>query len=181
VWLSVRRPPNLLPREIDGLPLHPLAVALRGLPMWLRDQNARLLQRLFLGDLSAFGLPLTPHRPYRTLATTGVTVAVDTGFSRYVRSGRIKVVSQIDHFAPDEVILTDGAHLQPDVVLLATGYRPCLQHFVGHLGVLRPTGAHGSPRIVEAPRSGRGSSASHLRSRAHCGFMRSRRVGSRND
>jgi putative flavoprotein involved in K+ transport len=69
---------------------------------------------------------------------------VEQGALKYVRSGRIKVVSQVDHFAPDKVILADGTRLQPDVVLLATGYRPCLQHLVGHLDVLR---SDGHPRL----------------------------------
>jgi hypothetical protein len=51
VWLSVRRPPNLPPREVAGWPVHPLAVALRGSPIMGARQNARLLQRFFLRRL----------------------------------------------------------------------------------------------------------------------------------
>ncbi len=145
VWLSIRRPPNLLPREVAGFPLHPLAVALRGLPMWLRDVNARLLRRFLLGDLSSYGLPQPRLGPYRTLAETGVTVAIDTGFSSFVRNGLVEVVAEIDRFTADEVILADGVRLRPDAVLVATGYRSGLEPLVGHLGVLR---ADGRPRVA---------------------------------
>ena len=89
-------------------------------------------------------MPLPRYGPYRTLAETGVTVAIDTGFSAYVRAGRVRIVSQIDHFGVNDVALVDGVRIQPDVVLLATGYRPRLQPLVGHLQVLN---AEGHPRL----------------------------------
>jgi cation diffusion facilitator CzcD-associated flavoprotein CzcO len=74
-----------------------------------------------------------------------VTVAIDTGFSGFVRTGLVEVVAEIDRFTADEVILADGVRLQPDVVLVATGYRSGLEPQVGHLGVLR---ADGRPRVA---------------------------------
>jgi len=140
VWLSVRRPPNLVPREVGGLPLHPAAVALESLPTGLRDACARVVQHLTIGDLTPFGLPFPAEGPYRTLADTGVTVAIDTGFAEYVRQGRIRVLPEISAFTPRDVVFTDGSRASPDVVLIATGYRTGLEPMVGHLGVLRPNG-----------------------------------------
>ena len=45
--------------------------------------------------------------PYRTLARTGVTVAVDTGFANMVREGRIRVMPQIDSFTRDQVLFSE--------------------------------------------------------------------------
>jgi putative flavoprotein involved in K+ transport len=52
LWMSVRTPPNILPREIAGLPLHPVSVWLRVLPEHLRDALARRIAKLTFGDLT---------------------------------------------------------------------------------------------------------------------------------
>ncbi len=57
LWVSVRNPPNILPREFAGLPLHPFTVSGRILPEPLRDAIARFLARLAFGDLARYGLP----------------------------------------------------------------------------------------------------------------------------
>lgn len=145
IWLSIRTPPNLLPREVAGLPLHPLSVALRGLPIALKDANARVVRRLTLGDLSPFGLPTPAEGPFRHIARTGVTVAVDSGFSRLVRAGRVLVVPEIAAFERDGVRLVGGTMLSPSVVLAATGYRTGLETLVGDLGVLD---GHGRPHAA---------------------------------
>lgn len=150
VWLSIRRPPNLLPREAWGVPLHPLAVALEHLPIELRDQYAGWVRRVTIGDLRSYGLPIPDEGPYRTLARRGVTVAVDAGFGGYVREGRIKVVPQIESFTAREVVLADGSRLSPDMVVAATGFRTGLEELVGHLRVLS---SGGRPLVTEEGRS----------------------------
>ena len=50
--------------------------------------------------------------PYRTLARTGVTVAVDTGFANMVREGCIRVVPQIDSFT--RVLRPNGRPIADD-------------------------------------------------------------------
>ena len=140
LWVSVRTPPNILPREVAGLPLHPLSWLSRFLPERLRDANARLIARLAFGDLAPYGLPTPRHGPYRRLRTTGVTVAVDQGFVRQLKAGRLKMVAEIDRFDGDEVVLRDGRRLHPDIVLAATGFRRGLEPLVGHLDVLDPAG-----------------------------------------
>lgn len=150
IWLSVRTPPNLLPREVVGLPLHPLSVGLRGLPIALKDANARVVRRLTLGDLSRHGLPTPAEGPFRHIARTGVTVAVDSGFSRLVRTGRVLVVPEIAAFEHDGARLVDGTVLAPSVVLAATGYRSGLVDLVGDLGVLDEHGRpHAAPDDID--------------------------------
>lgn len=143
LWVSVRNPPNILPREIAGLPLHPLTVALRFAPERVRDANARLLARLAFGNLAPYGLPTPRLGPFERLRTTGVTVAVDHGFVRHLKAGRLELVAEVERFTGSEVVIRDGRRLTPDVVLAATGFRRGLEPLVGHLGVLD---ARGLPR-----------------------------------
>lgn len=150
LWLSVRTPPTIMPLEVAGIPLTPIAVALRALPERVRDVAARRVSRLAVGDLAAHGLPTPRQGPYSRLRTTGVTAAVDRGFVHHLEAGRLEIVSEIDHFTHLDVVLRDGRCLRPDIVITATGFRPGLEPLVGHLGVLdengRPLAATGQPR-----------------------------------
>ncbi|MFB4317821.1 flavin-containing monooxygenase [Actinomadura sp. 21ATH] len=143
LWLSVRTPPNILPRELYGVPLHPLTLALRHLPERLRDALALAVAHRAFGDLSRYGLPAASQGPFQRMRTTGVTVAIDQGFVEHLTARRVRIVSAIDHLDRAEAVLQDGTRLQPDVILAATGYHPGLTDLVGHLDVLdhrgRPT------------------------------------------
>jgi cation diffusion facilitator CzcD-associated flavoprotein CzcO len=140
LWVSVRRPATILPLEVAGVPLGPVAVALRRLPERMRDLTALGISRAVLGNLAPYGLPAPGIGPYRRLRTTGVTAAVDRGFARHLRAGRLRVVAQVDRFDGNDVVLRDGTRLRPDVVLLATGFRTGLEPLAGHLGVVDPAG-----------------------------------------
>lgn len=140
LWVSVRTPPNILPREVRGVPLHPLSWLLRFLPERLRDANARLMARLAFGDLAPYGLPAPPQGPYERMRTTGVTVAVDQGFVSHLKARRLEIVAGLERFVGSEAVLRDGRRLRPDVILAATGFRRGLEPLVGHLDVLDPAG-----------------------------------------
>jgi putative flavoprotein involved in K+ transport len=148
--VSIRTPPNLLPRQLYGIPLHPLTLALRYLPEHTRDRLAQAVARHAFGDLSRHGLPVADEGPYRRMRTTGVTVAIDQGFAAHLTAGRLRIVPTISHLYNSDVLLQDGTLIRPDLVLAATGHYPGLEPLVGHLGVLDqhgrpPTGAHQRP------------------------------------
>jgi hypothetical protein len=73
-----------------------------------------------------------------------------------LKAGRTRVTAPIERFEGDEVVLTDGTRLTPDVAICATGYRRGLEPLVAHLGVLRPDGLpiryKGAPELPSAPR-----------------------------
>jgi cation diffusion facilitator CzcD-associated flavoprotein CzcO len=140
LWASVRTPTTILPLEPAGVPLQPLAVLLGRLPERVRDAGARQISRLAVGDLSPYGLPPPPQGPFERLRTTGVTAAVDRGFVRHIRDGRIEVVPEVARLSGADVVLRDGRRMRPDVVLTATGFTSGLAPLVGHLGVLDATG-----------------------------------------
>jgi hypothetical protein len=57
-----------------------------------------------------------------------------------VKDGSIEVMGAVESFERDKVVLTDGARLDADVVIAATGYRRDLTPMVGHLNVLDDDG-----------------------------------------
>ena len=65
VWLSVRTPPNLLPRNGPaGLPNDVISIPLYHLPARIADRIAASARRQAFGDLSAFGLPQPAEGPF---------------------------------------------------------------------------------------------------------------------
>ncbi|MDN5853446.1 MAG: NAD(P)/FAD-dependent oxidoreductase [Actinomycetia bacterium] len=136
LWVSVRTPPTIMPLEVAGIPLNPIAVALRALPERVRAAAAHRISRLSIGDLAAHGLPAPRQGPHARLRTTGTTAAVDRGFVRHLTAGRLEIVPEIDHLTGADVVLRGGRSVRPDIVVSATGFRPGLEPLVGHLGVL---------------------------------------------
>ena len=64
----------------------------------------------------------------------------DDGFVAAVKAGRIEIVAAVEDFDGPDVLLADGARIQPEAVIAATGYRRGLEDLVGHLGVLDDDG-----------------------------------------
>jgi putative flavoprotein involved in K+ transport len=140
VWISVRTPPNLVPKEFLGLPLHPVSILARPFPPALLDVPTRIMQRYVFDDLTPYGLPRAPmgvHAANRR----GMYPVIDSGFSRAVRSRRVLPVASVVGFDKDAVLLGDGARVRADDVVAATGYTRNLDDLVGHLDVLDANGA----------------------------------------
>jgi cation diffusion facilitator CzcD-associated flavoprotein CzcO len=153
VRIAVRTPPNIVRREVGGLATQRLGIALRHVPPAIVDPIARLVQRLTVGDLTPYGLPPSPRGTY-TRAREGQIPILDVGLIDALKSRRVTVVSAVRAFEGREVILEDGARIQPDAVIAATGYLRALEPLVGHLGVLDARGlplAHGPKTHPAAP------------------------------
>ena len=152
LWLSARSGMNITPRRLGGVPLHPVSVTARYLPLRWQDATARAAQRLAFGDLSGFGYPRSALGAFTRQAAEGVTIAVDDGFARALKTGRVVMKPGIDRFDGPQVRFTDGTGCAPGAVICATGYRPGLEPLAGHLvtldrqGMPPFTGAASSPR-----------------------------------
>jgi cation diffusion facilitator CzcD-associated flavoprotein CzcO len=140
VWLSVRTPPNVVPRSLGPVPITLLSISMDHSPAWLADPLNRLVQRLFVGDLTRHGLPAARAGVVAQMRSTGVTPTIDVGLIRELRAGRVTPVAAVDRFEDGAVVLADGSRLEPDAVIAATGYTTGLQPVVGHLGVLDERG-----------------------------------------
>jgi cation diffusion facilitator CzcD-associated flavoprotein CzcO len=151
LWLSARSGMTITPRRLGGVPLHPVSVLGRYLPRRWQDANARAVQRLAFGDLTRLGYPRPALGAFTRAAADGVTVAVDDGFVRALKTGRVTMKPAIDRFDGPQVRFTDGTSCAPHAVICATGYRPGLDQITGHLVTLDTwgmppfTGASSSP------------------------------------
>lgn len=141
VRLAVRTPPNIIIREPLGPLLARLVVKL--LPTARADRLMSAVRRKKLGDLSAVGLPEPEEGVVSRLKRLGVAPAIlDHEVIDAVKEGRIEVVAGVEALDERGVTLADGARIEPDALIAATGYRRGLEAMVGHLGVL---GEHGAP------------------------------------
>lgn len=154
VLLAVRTPPNIVPRDLRGIPSQLLGIVLRRVPEPVMNQLTRVLRRLTVPDLAAFGLPAPAGNGFTQFLRSRAVPILDHGFVDAVRRGSIVVVPALASLRGDEVHLVDGRVLHPDVMIAATGYRPGLEPLVGHLSVLDEHGAplvHGPATLPQAP------------------------------
>jgi len=174
VRLAVRTIPHILRRSAGPYAAQYTGITVRHLPAALVDRAAALVERATTPDLTAYGLP----RP-----TTGLLTRVerdnaipvqDVGIIDAIRAGRVEPVAALASFEGDAVVLSDGSRLEPDVVVLATGYAQVpderlepdvvvlatgyaqgLEPLIGHLGLLDGLG-HPVTRAGATPRGARG-------------------------
>jgi putative flavoprotein involved in K+ transport len=138
--LSVRTPPQIVRRATLGVPAQLLGMAIRKLPPHWVDPFTMWQRKVAIPDLTAQGLPRPPHGVRTAFLSTGTTPILDVGIVDAVRRGRVEVVAAVEGFDDDDVLLADGAHIAPDVVIAATGFRAGLDGLAGHLDVLGPRG-----------------------------------------
>jgi putative flavoprotein involved in K+ transport len=142
VRLAVRTPPNILIRS----PMGPaFALALMRVRPQRADRVVNFLRSKEVGDLTEFGLPVPEEGTFSRLRRLGVAPAiVDKVVIEAIRERRIEIVASIESLDETGADLVDGARIEPDAVIAATGYRTGLEPMVGHLGVLDD---HGTPRV----------------------------------
>lgn len=140
VRLAVRTPPNIVRREVGGLPSQLVSVLVRRLPPALVDRLIGVVQRVTVPDLTGFGLPRPVDGVYTRIVRDNQIPILDVGIIDAVRHGRVEVVAAVTGFDGHDVLLADGTSVTPAAVIVGVGYRPALEPLVGHLGVLREDG-----------------------------------------
>jgi cation diffusion facilitator CzcD-associated flavoprotein CzcO len=142
VWLAVRTPPNIVLRSLPGgLSADLIAVQLHRMPVRIADAIAGAARRRALGDLTEFGLPAPAEGPFFRARHRGrVPAIVDRDVIDAIRDGSVEVVATVESFDDGKVVLADGSRLDPQAVVVGTGYRGSLDPLVGHLGVLDAKG-----------------------------------------
>lgn len=140
VTVAIRTPPNIMPRDLWGMPLQNFAVPSRYQPLTMQDQTGRLVQRITLGDLGKTPVGRSPAGMFSRLKHDGVSPTVDDGFVRAVRDGTIKIVDAIESLDGAHARTASGTLVAADAVIAATGYRPGLDDLLGGLGVLDENG-----------------------------------------
>lgn len=119
-WHSARRGYWYAPKYVLGRPADQVndATLALGLPIWLRQWLFHRLLRLTVGDLTRYGLPKPDHKVYETHPIANSQLVY------YVGHGAITPVPDVARFDRHWVELVNGARIEPDLVVLATGYLP---------------------------------------------------------
>lgn len=143
VRLSIRTPPNIIPRELGPIPTTLLGIANDFIPVVLADPLNSFIQSSTIGDLTGYGLPPAPNGVVAQMRKTDVVPTIDVGMVEQLRAGNIEVVPAVTGYTATGVQLVDGSEIHPDVVIAATGYHRTIEDLVGHLGVLD----HGRPIV----------------------------------
>jgi putative flavoprotein involved in K+ transport len=108
------------------------------------------MQRMMAGDLARYGVPRPERGVYTRVAEDDVIPIIDVGLIRALKRGQVETVGALVGFDGGDVILAGRERIQPEVVIVATGWRRALEPLVGHLGVL--SGRTGRP-IVQGART----------------------------
>lgn len=123
VWVSVRTPPHVIPRQLGPVPTTLLGIVQSFLPPVLTDPINRHLSRIGVGDLSPFGLPAPDEGLSARMRRRGSVPTIDVGMVAQLRTGKVEVVAALSGFQGPDAQLSDGRLIRPDAVIAATGYR----------------------------------------------------------
>jgi cation diffusion facilitator CzcD-associated flavoprotein CzcO len=151
VLVAVRTQPNIMLRQSGGLPGDLPAIALLRFPPRVADAPAKLIRRLSVGNLSAYGLTPPEEGLFARQHREGKAPAiVDKEVVQAIKDRRIEIVAGVSSLDVTAVQLADGKRIEPDAIISATGYRRALEEMVGHLDVLDERGAPRALRGEEA-------------------------------
>jgi cation diffusion facilitator CzcD-associated flavoprotein CzcO len=130
VWISVRSPIHIVPRDLNGRPVQVTAKQLERLPLGLGNWLGAKVQRLYFGNLRKYGLQKPDRYPAVEIRETGRTPVIDIGTVKAIKEGRVQVCRGVDHFTDEGVVFDDNQLLSCEHVILATGYHHQLSDFI---------------------------------------------------
>jgi putative flavoprotein involved in K+ transport len=153
VRLAFRTPPHIVRRS---LATQVSSVLFRYAPTAIADPVGKLVRRLTVPDLSGRGLPAPGHGSpgIYTRAKRGEIPILDVGLIDAVQAGQVEPVRAVTAFDRATVKLADGSAIEPEAVIVATGYVRGLKPLLGGLGVLAADGrpaVHGAATHPAAP------------------------------
>ncbi|MDI2131108.1 NAD(P)/FAD-dependent oxidoreductase [Yinghuangia seranimata] len=154
VRIAVRTPPHIVRRSVGGVSAQATGILMRHVPTAVVDRLSRINARLTVPDLSAYGLPRPVDGLYTRIKRDDAIPLQDVGFIDAVVAGTVEVVAAPTGFSGGDVRLCDGTSIDPEVVIVAAGYRRGLDDLVGDLGVLSADGrplVHGPHCAAGAP------------------------------
>lgn len=139
-WQSTRRGYWYTPKYMLGMPADKMAQRLAWLPKGLRRKVTEYAIKKVGGDPTRFGLPAPDHRFGQSHPI------VNSHILHHIGHGALEPKPDISCFDGRRVLFTDETSVEPDLVVMATGYRPRYDFCDDELlGVGRETG--GFPRL----------------------------------
>lgn len=140
VRLAVRTVPHIQRRSTGPYAAQYGGIAIRHLPTTVADRAAALVSRATTPDLTAYGLPRPDTGMVTRVVEDNAIPVIDVGIIEAIRSRRVELVPALAAFDGSAVVLADGTRIEPEAVVLATGYTRGLEPLIGHLGVLDERG-----------------------------------------
>ena len=128
--MSVRSPVNVIPRDVFGIPILELSIAMRGLPARFVDTVNAPLLRLLVGDITKLGLKKLPYGPLEQIQKTASIPLLDIGTIKHIREGHIRIYDDIDHIQGGTVHFSSGNKEDFDGIVAGIGYDN------GHAGIV---------------------------------------------
>lgn len=143
--IAVRSPVNVIPREVMGVPFLTMGILQRNMPARLVDKLNAPITNAIIGDLRPYGLRRPAEGPITQIREQGRVPFIDVGTIQLIKQGHVTVYPNIECFTPDGVMFVDGRQQKVDAVVLATGFRPAVHHW---LHTTRDAvDEHGTPRF----------------------------------
>ena len=141
VRLAIRTMPHIVKRTTLGWPAQATGMLVRHLPVPVIDRLGAVVARASTPDLSAKGLR-RPDTGLYSQVKRGRIAVQDVGILDAIKHDRVEVVAAVTAMEGADVVLADGSRIQPDMVVVASGYVRALESLLGEHGVL---GADGRP------------------------------------
>ncbi|MGH8792786.1 MAG: flavin-containing monooxygenase [Stackebrandtia sp.] len=117
-WHSTRRGYWYVPKYLFGRPADQVAQRLSWLPRPLRRRLVEFAISKAAGDTRRFGLPAPDHHVDESHPI------VNSHLLHYIGHGAIAPKPDVARFEGKRVRFADGSSVEPDLVVMATGYRP---------------------------------------------------------
>jgi indole-3-pyruvate monooxygenase len=130
VAMAVRSPVNVIPREVLGVPIIVIGLALRWLPPRVADALAAPIVRLAIGDLRKLGLRKLPYGPFTQMARYRRVPLLDVGTLDLIRRGHARVLPGVRALDETQVVFEDDSRHPFDAIVAATGYAPRTDGFL---------------------------------------------------
>jgi len=138
--IAVRSAVNVIPRELFGIPLLSIGIALNIMPAWMADAMNAPILRAVIGDITKYGLRKLPYGPATQIQNDKHIPLIDVGTMKLIRQEHITVYSGVEEFRENGVKFTGEKEAEFDAVILATGYRPRVNAFLNETKVYDENG-----------------------------------------
>jgi indole-3-pyruvate monooxygenase len=132
--LAVRSGVNIVPRDVLGVPILGIGIAMSFLPAEVADAMAWPIVQATIGDVRKLGLKKLPYGPNVQIRKHGRIPLLDVGTVALIKKGDIQVRPGVERFTESGVVFTDRREEEFAAVVLATGYRPAVSDFLAEAG-----------------------------------------------
>lgn len=140
-WHSSRRGYWYTPKYLYGQPTDQVEARLRWMPEAIRRRLSERIVKRVVGDPARFGLPRPEHHLKQAHPI------VNSHIFHHIGHGSIVPKPDIARFDGRKVVFTDDSVAEPDVVVMATGYRPRFDFCDDELLGVTPDGG-GFPKLL---------------------------------